>query len=626
MNKKIISVVILCFVFILSFFSLSQRLEFEKKNKQVCLATDFKDIGNLALLTQRTQNEIYDELYNCGVRAIVSGEYNIVTSSGVVTDGLKLLDGGSVAGLKLGQAVLFIANNYGYKNYLLNYIAKKYPLSQRLNSANGIYIGLPVSVEEIATVFYLPDFQGLDFARKNNIPVVFRLGASVGVDGAMVASYMDEMVKFCPSIFSLCVAGVIVPAYPDVKPLAEQLKKHNISLSLIEFVKQIGTANFAKEMSPFVLQLHSLTKDEIINRNLTKKTVLDRYVRAIHERSIRILLLHPYDLQMADKLEDYMADISFTRDALVNHGFTMGLPQYFPNVKASPFASLAISLFFIVSLFYFSSLFTEKPKFDITTMLLGGLFTLALAFVLYRYEFVSRLFGGFCAGLGATVATLVALDVKSPKKLVNYLLAILFVFAGGTSIAAFYGTTEAIVRVAPFSGVKLTLLLPILLVLVYDMLKRVHPESPREIVLRPALWGELALLGCVLLALLVMTIRSGNVEEVSSSEMAFRNLLERIFIVRPRTKEFLLGYPAVILYCYIARNNFIPHYREVFRLAACVAFGSSFNTFCHFHTAYYMTLIRVANGMILGTILGIFIVILLKIVLKCIRKRYNYEL
>ncbi len=626
MNKKFITVLILCCVFILSFFSLSPRLSFEKKTKSVCLAVDFKDISNLAFLTQKSQNEIYDELYDGGVRAIVSGEYNVVASGGMTTDGLKLQDSTSVEGFKPGQAVLFIANDCAYKDKLLKHLSKKYPTSKSCYASHGVYVALPVAIEDIATTFYLPDFQGLDFAQKNNIPVIFRLGASTGVDGTNVASYMDDLVELCPSIFSVCVNGVVVPAYPDIKPLAEELKKHKISLSLIEFVKQIGTANFAKEMSPFVLQLHSLTKDEIINRNITKKTALDRYTRAIYERSIRVLLLHPYDLQMGNKFEDFKADLSFVRDSLVKIGFHMGLPLDFPDVQRSPIAAVAIALFFVVSLLYFASLFTESEKINLVATLVSAIFTVLLAFAIYKFELISKVLGGIIAGLGATVATLIALDAKERNVLKNYLFAILVVFAGGTSIAAFYGTTEAIVRVAPFSGVKLTLLLPILLVFIYDLFKKVHPESPREIVSRPALWGELVLLGFVLLALLVMAIRSGNVEEVSSSEMAFRNLLERIFIVRPRTKEFLLGYPALLLYHYIRKNNFIPQYREVLRLATCVAFGSAFNTFCHFHTAYFMTLIRVANGMILGAVLGFLAVVALKIVLNRVTKIYSNEI
>lgn len=626
MIKKYVSLVILCLIFILSYFSLSSRLNFEKRDKQVCLATDFKDICNLSFITHKSQNEIYAELYNCGVRAIVSGEYNVLSNGGLVTGGLELSDGASVSGFEHGQAVLFIDNSYSYKENLLKYIALKYPASQTYTASNGVYAGLPVSLEEIATTFYLPDFQGLDFARKNNIPVVFRLGASTGVDGPMVASYMNYIVKYCPNVFSVCVNGVVVPAYPDIKPVAEELKKHNISLSLIEFVKQIGTSNFAKEMSPFVLQLHSLTKDEIINRNITKKTVLDRYIRAIYERSIRVLLLHPYDLQMGNKFEDYKADLTFTRDAVLKQGYSMGLPLDFPNVKTSPISAIAIALFFVVSLFYFASFFCENCKVNVLLVLLGGLFTLLLAFMLYKYELACKIFGGLCAGLGATVATLIALNVKTQHNFKNYIFAVLFVLAGGTSIAAFYGTTEAIVRVTPFSGVKLTLLLPILLVFVHDMLKKVHPESPSEIASRPALWGELVLLGGVLIALLIMAIRSGNVEEVSSVEMAFRNMLERIFIVRPRTKEFLLGYPAVILYYYIAKKNFIPQYREVLRLAACIAFGSAFNTFCHFHTSYHISLIRVTNGVILGTLLGIFSVFILKIFLNILKKSCKYEL
>ena len=183
--------------------------------------------------------------------------------------------------------------------------------------------------------------------------------------------------------------------------------------------------------------------------------------------------------------------------------------------------------------------------------------------------------------------------------------ALLPAVGGGLPIASFYGTSAAALRLTPFSGVKLTLLLPLILIFAHDMKRRVHPEGFLEVMRRSPLWTELALLGVVMLGALVMALRSGNVSNVPGWEVAFRDFVENMLIVRPRTKEFMIGYPALVIYWFTVRKGLIPYYREVLRLAAALAFCSAVNTFCHFHTPLYLSVIRTLNGWWLGLLIGV---------------------
>ena len=221
---------------------------------------------------------------------------------------------------------------------------------------------------------------------------------------------------------------------------------------------------------------------------------------------------------------------------------------------------------------------------------------------MWKISFAAKLLGGFCGALAATEGAMTALE-SSERRLRGAVIGLLIVVAGGLSIASFYGTSAAALRLTPFSGVKLTLLLPPLLLLFHDLTRRVHPETIGEIIVRPAIWGELVLIGVMLLAMLVMALRSDNVSNVPALEVAFRDFMERVMVVRPRTKEFLIGYPALVLYWYLVRSKYIPHYREVVRIAAVLAFCSAVNTFCHFHTLLYLSVIRVLNGWWLGLLL-----------------------
>ena len=181
--------------------------------------------------------------------------------------------------------------------------------------------------------------------------------------------------------------------------------------------------------------------------------------------------------------------------------------------------------------------------------------------------------------------------------------------AGGLALAAFFSEPLYMLRLRTFSGVKLTLLLPPLLVLLHDLKNRVHPESLNALLSRPPLWGEL-MLGGVLLALLgLMLFRSDNVQFIPGIEAKVRGALERWLIARPRSKEVFLGYPSLLLLAFAVRNGLWARYREVLRIGVTLGFSSVVNSFCHFHTPIALTLLREFNGLWLGLVLGVAVVL-----------------
>ena len=53
----------------------------------------------------------------------------------------------------------------------------------------------------------------------------------------------------------------------------------------------------------------------------------------------------------------------------------------------------------------------------------------------------------------------------------------------------------------------------------------------------------------------IYLIRSGNVTEISATENLLRNSITNLMTERPRTKEFLIGWPALILFLYYIKNT-----------------------------------------------------------------------
>jgi len=106
--------------------------------------------------------------------------------------------------------------------------------------------------------------------------------------------------------------------------------------------------------------------------------------------------------------------------------------------------------------------------------------------------------------------------------------------------------------------------------------------------------------------MLFMLMRTGNDApgDVSSIELKVRTLLDHILPERPRTKEFLVGHPALVIALAMAFRG-DRKYLPLAGLLAAVGQASVLNTFCHLHTPISVSVMRVVTGMIVGGIMGL---------------------
>ena len=112
----------------------------------------------------------------------------------------------------------------------------------------------------------------------------------------------------------------------------------------------------------------------------------------------------------------------------------------------------------------------------------------------------------------------------------------------------------------------------------------------------------------VLGAVGLMLIRTGNEAPgaVPDWELRLRALLESIMQVRPRTKEFLIGHPALVVGAWLlltGRTRFLP----LAMFLATIGQASMVNTFCHLHSPLLVSLQRTGWGILLGVGLGLLV-------------------
>ncbi|MFZ5824857.1 MAG: DUF5693 family protein [Bacillota bacterium] len=186
---------------------------------------------------------------------------------------------------------------------------------------------------------------------------------------------------------------------------------------------------------------------------------------------------------------------------------------------------------------------------------------------------------------------------------------------GGILIAGVMGDIRHILEFEYFRGVKLVFLAPLLLaVLTYLLLGR--KGTPLAVVRSLARDGlnllqvtvkyrELLLLGILALAGLYYIQRSGNFPTVpiAQFELEMRAALERWLLARPRTKEFFIAYPALVVsvaFLSTAVRKYVP----LFIVAAVTGGVSIINSFEHIRTPWALSLLRSVNGLWLGLVVG----------------------
>ncbi len=600
----------LAIVAVLAAAGLIPRISAERSHSVAAIVTDMRDVANIAREAGIPVPRALEELRSRGLTGVAVGEL----TGQELFEGMLHVEYGSAENLLHGDipegiwpdaAALFLKPGSPFSAEIDLFISRKFPGSSSVPFRGGTLHVLPLSLGATLEAGILPDFTLFELLRDIDIPVIYRPGATPGVAGEDVANAMALVLDSKPGIRSVVPAGFFVAGYPELEPVSRLLRERGITVAKVEFSQQTGIGFLEKALFPNVLSLHSVRREEILSRRLTRDDLVERFVRASRERSVQLLYIRPSDLLSGSRLQRFGDECERISVRLEKLGIKMGWPEALPLWSTSFASALACALALVLLSLRTGARMTGRENEDtgLKTVFVIIVVAVSLAAVMLRVSLVSRISGALLAALAATEASLSALE--GFRKPVRGVLSGVFVaVASGLAIAAFFGTPWYMLRMGSFSGVKLTLLLPLVLVLLHDLKRRVHPESLSGVLSRPPVWGELVLIGGLVAAAGLVLFRSGNVSFVAGWEVRLRELLEQILIARPRTKEIFAGYPALLLWFTVRRIDIWPGYREIFRVGSTLAFSSVVNSFCHFHTHTLFILLRVFNGLWMGLLVG----------------------
>lgn len=487
---------------------------------------------------------------------------------------------------------------------------------------------LPLLNRELPTA---PIFVGLDreladAARQVGLAVVARLPNPPVLTESGVHFWLDEVRSV--GAFAIVFDGEEVFGYRTFIPaVANALRNSDWQVGILELVTQKGDRALASQVPEKVLRVHSIGARELVN--FTQPELVDRFVRAVRERNIRLCYVRlPFHLK-GDPLAVACEYLSTLRGELERNGFSLGVPAPFTPVKMPLWLWLPVSLSITATGIAFLCLFAPLSVRH-QWALLSAAFLLGSGL-----WWLQPLWAMQWAALGiAIVAPVLALWLgmtqtfrngnRSLRTARGVLTCLGFISACGLLEAAVLFDHRFWLKVSEFVGVKVAQFLPFLLIAGMVMAQWMDttelPIRDRWLIARtnfrslwetPVRWGQALLLLSAAALVAYWLMRTGNEPGmgVSAWELKLRHLIEETLGVRPRFKEFLLGHPALVLsFFFLAGTHWEARIGQWLMLPAVIGLASLMNTFSHAHTPLSLSLLRTVHGIWLGVLIGVLLI------------------
>jgi len=406
-----------------------------------------------------------------------------------------------------------------------------------------------------------------------------------------------------------------------VEDTAEAMRKHDLYFGRVEFAKQKGDENLAKEAKDRVIVVHSITQAEM--PTLRDVAIVDRFAKGVRERGVRMCYIRMYYTAGGDVVGDNAKYIDGIAKGITKAGYTLAPVHLLGDVNAPKAARVLAGIGVAAGAALLILAVVDSPGIVIPILLIvvcGGL----AAFGDTGRKLVALLSALTFPTLAALLAARNSPDSPTPTQHVlaqaigKLIGAILVTAAGGLLIVGLLSERDFMLRTNQFMGVKAAHLLPVVILAVlyvggvawksdkWAAQKQRFWDSLRSVASNPVLiWQAVGMLAALVIVGM-MVARSGNDAGVGVSEveLRFRSILDKVLYVRPRTKEFLIGYPALLAGIAFALRG-RRQWAAPLIVVGSIGLISALNTFCHIHTPIHLSLIRVFNGAVVGILVGI---------------------
>ena len=622
----------------------------EREHNRVEITVDFDDLTALAERANLTPQAMMAELKELGVTAIGMREASVE----------RYRQEGLLA-VHAGGELLNAWHTTGVQNHKLNELlaaGKVSPtavylttgdkdLAERLAHKAGLKLERPVNLyvgdnsyvveiteskKRVEQLRIGLDERDLESALVLGLRIVPRIDNGFLDNAAAVEETLAEFLTLPTEALSAVIfEGEEVtgnPAYLDLT--ARMLKEAGVSFGIVEYnPRQEGALKLAALTDYATVLVHS---------NFPRENV-HNIVNSVQERRVRLLYVR-MDTNAPNFYQKGTELIAAVAEKIDELGYTTGPATAFATPKQGRVLILLMLLGVAAAgTLLLAEIFGQYHKLfwlvlAVAFLGLGGLF------VVFSHSFALQLSSILAAMIFSSLAVVTQQLNRLPEEKLETKAALGFAFTtlvrtflillgGGLVVLGLTSSPLFTSGVPLFRGVKLVHLLPLVLVAVvcvktvmYGHVKKWTVKEAvamlREIWKEPLVLGYMLVLAVLAVVGYIYVGRTGHTAgiPVLDLEQKLRIVLGNLLIVRPRFKEFLIGYPLAFLGLVLAAKG----YRKALT-AALLTFGgisavAVVNTFMHFTTPGYNTLLRSFHGLWLGIIFGLLYTFCLFVLLR----------
>jgi len=411
-----------------------------------------------------------------------------------------------------------------------------------------------------------------------------------------------------------------------IAPIENVIKENNIVLVVNENMNQLsnempkGYESYIKASQGRVMRAYETLKNPagtVKNGNEIKdygNLIYHHMINSVRDRNTEFMFVNQLEnpsLNEEDAVNQTAYAIKKYNSWVQKIGYTKHKTPDLSNYKTDPYrigasaALIACLMLMIIS----EIILKKRNKIFEYTMYFISLLAFAVTFImpvsvvrLYSTAF-ALVASCFCFCISLYITDLVCRKKGFLVSLISvFATDIIVLFICASIMAALLSGTDYYLNNLIFKGVKITLVFPLLFAIIVsyiyifdaknhigiaDIKSGFKKIKPQHIVI--------VLFAAVFAGIYIM--RSGN-SQISSFENNIRNFIAEISNARPRTKEFLIGYPFLALFVYYTKYPHSKLIKWITLVFTSILFASVINTFCHVFTDFSISLLRTVNGFI----------------------------
>lgn len=537
------------------------RINSESKNKTVEIALDWDEVVDLCQKNKYPVNDFFERCRAIGAASAVINEKTLceleeqeklIYFSGAEYSRLKILD-------LINQESALRPNSIAVsdkklKNQILRQFDVRYGIAYKVSKAGKYSVISPAISSQFTPAVWNENMylgfsdEETQFLSDFDFKVVYRPQNS----GNPMWLFEDDK----PENFS----GILwdnkeVSGYSGRENLViEGLKNSRTKFMNIEFTSVMGIKKLKQQAADLMVNGHTISVAEL-NQYQNSDYCLYRLIRAAKERSIRFMLFHFWQQKPVEENISYLRK---TAQKLKKTGFKLdvSLPPPYPSR-------------------------TDNYLWLLTAM--------------------------FSAIITPIIALYFGRKLRNP--FYSFLLINLISIFGGLVVSSSLYDVLFMQKAVEIPGIKLIMLLPVVFIFfhIYSY-EKVKSFLQLELKIRDLIFAAIL----ISFAAVIFARSGNNSADWMHLDQSFREFIENLLFVRPRTKEFLFGQPLMLLGLYFRKPLFI--------WLGMVGQVSIMNTFLHVHTPLMISLTRTLYGIFIGMVLAYSII---RIYEYAISKRKN---